>query len=69
MNLELANLNLYSETYASTWSSLISDLDDMRANYVMGVIDEAAWNTYVEGIVNSAEYKAIQAEYKEAAAE
>lgn len=66
--LKWANLNLYSKSYADYWDTLTSDMDDMRAKFVMGQIDEAQWNKYVDGIVNSDEYKAIQEEYKEAAA-
>lgn len=61
--------NLQSETYNNQWSVLTDDVNTMCTQYVMGQIDEAAWNDFVDGIVNSADYKAIQEEFKEAAAE
>jgi ABC-type glycerol-3-phosphate transport system substrate-binding protein len=67
-DLTTKNLNLISSTYNSSWSTLTADLDDMRAKYIMGEISLKDWNSYVDGIVNSSEYKAIISEYKDAAA-
>ncbi len=67
MKLAVANLNLNSETYSNSWSSLVADADDMRAKFVMGEIGVTEWESYVESVVNSSEYQAIIAEYKEAA--
>lgn len=67
MDLKMENLNLNSETYASRWSSLVADLDDMRGKYVMGQISEDDWFAYVDSIVNSADYQDIIAEFKAAA--
>jgi putative aldouronate transport system substrate-binding protein len=59
--------NLQSETYNNQWSILTDDVNTMATQYVMGQIDEATWTSFVQGIVDSADYKAIQAEFKEAA--
>ncbi|HIU74444.1 MAG TPA: hypothetical protein IAC62_01020 [Candidatus Pelethocola excrementipullorum] len=61
--------NLQSTTYNSQWSVLTDDVNTMCTQYVMGQIGEEEWQTFVEGIVNSADYKAIQQEFKEAATE
>lgn len=68
MKLTDPSLNLISETYNSNWSTLIADCNDMIARYIMGEIDMDAWNSYVDGIVNSSEYQAIISEFKTAAA-
>jgi len=67
-DLTTKNLNLISATYNTNWSALTADLDDMRARYIMGQITLDDWNAYVDGIVNSADYKAISEEFKAAAA-
>lgn len=59
-------LNLQSETYNNQWSVLTEDVNTMATQFVMGQVDEAQWATYIEGIVNSADYKAIQSEFKAA---
>ena len=69
MGLVDPSLNLISETYNNNWSTLIADCNDMIAMYIMGEIDLDAWNSYVDGIVNSSDYQAILAEFKAAAAE
>ena len=46
---------------------LTDDVNTMCTQYVMGQIGEAEWKTFVDGIVNSDEYKAIQAEFKASA--
>lgn len=62
-----ATMNLQSATYDNQWSILTDDVNTMATQYVMGQIDEATWTSFVQGIVDSADYKAIQAEFKEAA--
>lgn len=69
MKLTSPTNNLISETYNNTWSTLIADCNDMIAQYVMGQIDLDTWNSYVEGIVTSSDYQAINEEFKAAAAE
>lgn len=66
--LSNAIMNLQSETYSNQWSVLTDDVNTMATQYVMGQIDEATWTAFVEGIVDSPDYKAIQQEFKEAAA-
>lgn len=63
-----AIMNLQSETYSNQWTVLTDDVNTMATQYVMGQIDEEMWKTFVAGIVDSADYKAIQQEFKEAAA-
>ncbi len=60
--------NLQSATYSTQWGMITEDLNAMTTQYIMGQIDEATWNSYVESIVNSDDYKAIQQEFKDAAA-
>lgn len=67
MNLTIPNNNLISETYNNSWSALIADCNDFIAQYIMGQIDEDTWKAYVDSVVNSPEYKAINEEYKAAA--
>ena len=67
-DLSHKNTNLISETYNNTWSTLTSDVNSTATLFVMGEVGEKEWNELVDRIVNSAEYKAIQAEYKAAAA-
>lgn len=62
-----ATMNLQSATYDNQWSILTDDVNTMATQYVMGQIDEATWTSFVQGIVDSADYKAIQAEFKAAA--
>ena len=59
--------NLQSETYNNQWTMLTDDVNTMCTQYVMGQIGEAEWKTFVDGIVNSDEYTAIQAEFKASA--
>ena len=59
--------NLQSETYNNQWSVLTDDVNTMCTQYVMGEINEQQWKDFVDGIVNSSDYKAIQKEFKEAA--
>lgn len=59
--------NLQSETYNNQWSVLTDDVNTMCTQYVMGEINEQQWNDFVDGIVNSADYKAIQEEFKTSA--
>ena len=67
--LAFSNQNLFSETYNSTWASLTSDVNSMATKYIMGEISADDWTAFVDGIVSSAEYQAILAEYAAAAAE
>ena len=60
--------NLQSATYDNTWNVLTDDVDTMCAQYVMGQIGEEEWKSFVQGIVESSDYQAIQQEFKEAAA-
>lgn len=62
------NVNLTSQTYANNWSTLVADVNSSCVQYVMGLMNEDQWKSFVDGIVNSPEYKAIQAEFKAAAA-
>ena len=66
MKNEIANLQ--SATYDSQWTNLTTDVNSMCTQYVMGQITEDQWKQFVQGIVDSADYKAIQAELKESAA-
>lgn len=66
--LKHENLNLQSATYANNWATLTADVNSNCALYVMDMLTEQQWKDFVKGIVDSAEYKAIQAEYKAAAA-
>lgn len=66
--LKEENTNLHSETYDSKWSMLTDDVNTMCTQYVMGQITEDQWKEFVQDIVDSDDYKAIQAEYKEAKA-
>ena len=61
--------NLISETYNNNWATLIADCNDMIAQYIMGEMDLEGWNSYVESITESPEYKAINEEFKAAAME
>ena len=58
--------NLQSETYNNQWSVLTDDVNTMCTQYVMGEINEQQWKDFVDGIVNSSDYKAIQKEFKAA---
>lgn len=60
--------NLQSVTYNTQWSVLTDDLNTMCTQYIMGQIGESEWKAFIQGIVDSADYKAIQTELKEAAA-
>lgn len=62
-----ANTNLNSETYNTKWSVLTDDVNTYCTLYVMGEITEKDWTDFVNGIVNSADYKKIQEEFKAAA--
>lgn len=66
--LQHMSTNLISETYNNQWSVLTSDVNTYCTLYVMGQITEADWNEFVASIVDSSEYKAIQAEFAEALA-
>lgn len=59
--------NLQSATYNNQWSVLTDDVNTMCTQYVMGQINETQWKDFVKGIVDSADYKAIQQEFKDAA--
>lgn len=61
--------NLQSTTYNNNWNVLTDDVNTLCAQYIMGQIGETEWKTFVEGIVDSPDYKAIQQEFKDAAAE
>lgn len=63
-----AIMNLQSNTYNNQWGVLTDDVNTMCTKYVMGQVDESAWKEFVKNIVDSADYKAIQQEFKEAAA-
>ena len=56
--------NLQSETYNNSWQTVVDDVDSMCAQYVMGQINEQQWKDFVAERKASAEYKAIQAEFK-----
>lgn len=60
--------NLQSQTYNNQWGVLTDDVNTMCTQYIMGQIGETEWKTFVKGIVDSPDYKAIQKEFKEAAA-
>ncbi len=60
--------NLQSATFDNQWGILTDDVNTMCTQYVMGQITEDQWKQFVQGIVDSADYKAIQAELKESAA-
>jgi len=64
--LAYANTNLYSETYNANWSTLIDDVDANCAKYVMGLMSADEFNKFINGLVSSDTYKAIQAEFKAA---
>lgn len=59
--------NLQSATYDNQWTNLTDDVNTMCTQYVMGQITEDQWKEFVQSIVDSADYKAIQAEFKESA--
>lgn len=59
--------NLQSATYNTQWSILTDDVNTMCTQYIMGQIGEDEWKTFVKGVVDSADYKAVQKEFKEAA--
>ena len=61
-----ANVNLHSETYNANWSTLIDDVDANCAKYVMGLMSADEFNKFINGLVSSDTYKAIQAEFKAA---
>lgn len=61
-----ANVNLISETYNANWSVLIDDVDAYCSKYVMGLISEDEFKAYINSLVSSDIYKAIQAEFKAA---
>lgn len=69
MGLTSPTNNLISETYNNSWSTLIADCNDMIAQYIMGQIDLDTWNSYAQGILESADYQAINEEFKAAAEE
>lgn len=60
------NTNLQSETYNNEWANLVADVNANCALYVQGELSEDEWKEFVAEIVESDEYKAIQAEYKAA---
>lgn len=60
--------NLQSDTYSKQWSVLTDDVNTMCTQYIMGQVGEKEWKTFVKGIMDSPDYKAIQKEFKEAAA-
>ncbi len=61
--------NLQSDTYNKQWSVLTDDVNTMCTQYIMGQIDEKDWKSFIKEIVDSADYKAIQNEFKESAKE
>lgn len=63
MKLNDPTRNKISETYNSSWNTLIADCNDMIARYIMGEIDMDTWKSYVDSIVNSSEYQAIISEF------
>ena len=65
-NLNNPLLTINSEAYNEKWTNITKDLKNNRALYVMGRFTEAQWDAYVENITNSADYKAVIAELKEA---
>jgi len=60
------NTNLQSETYNNEWANVVADVNANCALYVQGELSEEEWKDFVAEIVESDEYKAIQAEYKAA---
>ncbi len=68
IGLSCPALTLQSKTYNERWVSLVQDLNDNKALVVMGKMSVEQWDSYVDGIVQSADYKAIQKEFKEARA-
>lgn len=67
--LKHENINLVSETYNTEWANLTADVNSNCALYVQGELSEEEWKEFVASIVESDEYKAIQAEYKAAKGE
>ncbi len=61
-----AIMNLQSPTYDTQWSILTDDVNTIATQYVMGQISEQQWIDFVDGIVQSSDYKKIQQEFKEA---
>lgn len=55
---------LQSSTYDTQWGIISDDVNAMCTQYVMGQIGEAEWTAFVQGIKDSADYKAIQEEFK-----
>ncbi len=55
---------LQSNTYDTQWSIVSDDANAMCTQYVMGQIGEDEWKAYVQGVKDSDDYKAIQAEFK-----
>jgi ABC-type glycerol-3-phosphate transport system substrate-binding protein len=55
---------LQSTTYDTQWSIISDDVNAMCTQYVMGQIGEEEWTSFVQGIKDSADYKAIQEEFK-----
>lgn len=60
--------NLQSPSYNNNWSVLTDDVDTLCVQYIMGQIGETEWKTFIQGIVDSPDYKTIQQEFKDAAA-
>ncbi len=65
-NLSNPVQTINSEAYNSKWANLTKDLKNNRNRVVMGEITMEQWDAYVEQTVNSADYKAIVQEFKEA---
>ncbi len=65
--LKHQQVNLQSETYANTWATIVADVNSNCTKYVMGLMTEEEWVAFVDGIKASADYMAIQAEFKAAA--
>lgn len=59
--------NLQSETYNNQWNILTDDVDTMATQYVMGYLGKEEWKSFVQGILESPEYQAIQQEFRIAA--
>lgn len=66
--MQNATQNLQSDTYNKQWSVLTDNVDTMCTQYVMGQIGEKDWKSFVKGLIDSDDYKAIVKEFKKSAA-
>jgi putative aldouronate transport system substrate-binding protein len=62
--IQIPIFNLVSPTYVQEWDTLMADMNANRVRYVVGAMDEAEWDAYIQGIVNSDTFKQIVAEFQ-----